>query len=118
MAPKGCKTGAEMTIKLLVDARGQHRKAFLQRLVELSDGTVQVALHFGDRDADFHAPCLQRMEVRDGKLGHMMKNHLSQGADFQLLGSPEFRKMMETAVDQMHRSASAYQYRAHNLDNL
>jgi hypothetical protein len=107
-----------MTIKLLVDARGQHRKAFLQRLVELSDGTVEVALHFGDRDADFHAPCLQRMEVRDGKLGHMMKNHLSHGADFQLLGSPEFRKMMETAVDQMHRTASSYQYRAHNLDNL
>lgn len=107
-----------MTIKLLCDARGKHRKAFVDRLVEISDGEVELALHFGDRDADFHAPSLQRMEVRDGKLGHLMKDHLSRGANFNLLGSAEFRRMMETAVDQMHRSSPAYQYRAHNLQNL
>lgn len=107
-----------MTIRLLCDARGKHRKAFMDRLVEMSNGEVEIALHFGDRDADFHAPCLQRMEVRDGKMGHLMKDHVVKGANFELLGSDEFRRMMETAVDQFHRTGPAYQYRSHDLNNL
>ncbi len=90
----------------------------MDRLVEMSNGEVEIALHFGDRDADFHAPCLQRMEVRDGKMGHLMKDHVVKGANFELLGSDEFRRMMETAVDQFHRTGPAYQYRSHDLNNL
>ena len=58
-----------MTIRLAVDARGGLRRQMLDRIVALSDGRIEVALHLGDRDADFHAPCLQRMEVRHGKRG-------------------------------------------------
>jgi hypothetical protein len=107
-----------LTIRLVVDGRGPLRRRILDALVVQSEGRVEVALHLGDRDADFHAACLQRMEVRNGKKGHLLRDHLTKGADLQLLASPEFQNMAATAVDQMHRGAQYYNYRAHNLVNL
>ena len=107
-----------MTIRLAVDARGGLRRQMLDRIVALSDGRIDVALHLGDRDADFHAPCLHRMEVRHGKRGHLIQRHRSRGADLPLLASPDFHTMIEQAIDQMQRVAPAYRYRSHNLTNL
>ncbi len=105
-------------IVILADARGTHRKDFLDRLVALSDGQVRVGLHFGDRDADFHAPSLNRLERRAGTRGYLTAGRRHAGANLDLLASPEFRQMMETAIDQWHRGAPAYQYRTHNIQNL
>lgn len=107
-----------MTIRLAVDGRGPLRRRILDALVAQSGGRVEVALHLGDRDADFHAACLQRMEVRNGQKGHLLRDHLTKGADMALLSSPDFQNMAATAVDQMHRGSQNYNYRAHNLVNL
>jgi hypothetical protein len=107
-----------MTIRLVVDGRGPMRRRILDQLVAQSGGRVEVALHLGDRDADFHAACLQRMEVRNGTKGHLLRDHRGIGADPQLLASPDFRNMAATAIDQMHRGSQFYNYRAHNLVNL
>lgn len=107
-----------MTIRLVVDGRGSLRRQILDRLVADAGGRIQVALHFGDRDADFHAPSLQRLEVRNGRKGHLMARHLARGAELPLLASPDYYKMLETAVEQLHRNSSAYRYRSHNLQNL
>lgn len=107
-----------MTIRLLVDARGAHRRAMMDRLVTLASGRVEVVLHFGDRDADYHAPSLQRMELRNGTRGHLMQGHVQQGAHADLLAQPAFRQMLETAIEQFHRNAPAYRYRSHNLQNV
>lgn len=107
-----------MKVRLLVDARGALRRALLDRLVTISDGQIEVALRFGDRDADYHAPCLQRMEVRNGTRGHLMQGHVQRGAHADVLAHPEFRQMLETAIEQFQRNAPAYQYRSHNLQNL
>jgi hypothetical protein len=107
-----------MTIRLAVDGRGTLRKAVLDTMVAQSAGRIEVVLHLGDRDADFHAPCLQRMEVRHGKRGHLIQRHRSRGADLPLLASPGFHTMVEQAIDQLQRMADAYRYRSHNLTNL
>ncbi|MBN2631629.1 MAG: hypothetical protein JXR75_13950 [Rhodobacteraceae bacterium] len=107
-----------MTIRLVVDGRGTLRRGILDALVAQADGRVEIALHLGDRDADFHAACLQRMEVRNGKLGHLLRDHQTRGADMALLASPGFQNLMATAVDQMHRGSQYYNYRSHNLVNL
>lgn len=107
-----------MTIRLAVDGSGDLRKQILERIVARSDGRIEVAVHFGDRDADFHAPCLQRMEVRYGKKGHLMQRHLARGAELNLLASPDYRKMLEVGVEQLQRNSSTYRYRSHNLRNL
>lgn len=107
-----------MTIRLLCDARGAHRKRFMERMLALSDGKVELAIHMGDRDADWHAPSLSRMEVRRGRRGAFMQGQHQTGANMALIASPGFAASLETAVDQMHRSAPAYRYRAHNLQNM
>lgn len=105
-------------IRLLVDARGEHRRALMDKLVSIAADRVEVVLHFGDRDADYHAPSLQRLEVRNGTRGHLMQGHIQQGAHVDLLAQPEFQQMLETAIEQFHRNAPAYRYRAHNLQNV
>jgi hypothetical protein len=105
-------------IKLLVEGRGSLRKQILDRMLETAADTIQLGLHFGDKDADFHSACLSRMDVRLAKKGHLIKSHLSAGANIPLLSSPEFQKMLETGVEQFHRNAVFYRYRAHHLISI
>ena len=105
-------------IKLLVEGRGELRKKILDRLIQISEGRIELGLHFGDKSADFHSACLSRMEVRLGKRGHLIRDHLSRGANIPLLSSPEFFKMLEIGVEQFHRNSSSYRYRSHNLTSI
>ena len=107
-----------MTIRLLVDGRHPFKKQVTEHLVAQSAGRVELALHFGDREADYHAPCLQRMEVRSGRLGHLMDRRIRTGANISLLASEAYREMVERGIDQLQRTSATYQYRAHNLRNL
>lgn len=107
-----------MTIRLLVDGRHPFKKAVADTIVATSQGRIELALHFGDREADYHAPCLQRMEVRSGRLGHLMDGRIRKGANISLLASGAYREMVERGIDQLQRTGPAYQYRSHNLQNL
>lgn len=105
-------------IRLLVEGRGPLRKKILDKLLDVSKGQIELVLHLGDKDADFHSACLSRMDVRLAKKGHLIKNHLSAGANIPLLSSPEFYKMLETGVEQFHRNAVFYRYRSHHLISI
>jgi len=107
-----------VTIRLIVDGRGTLRAQILDRLVSRSEGRIQIACHFGDRNADFHAACLPRMEVRSGRKGHLLAAHLSRGANIPLLASQHYYWMLEQGVEQLHRSDPHYRYRSHNLTHL
>jgi len=107
-----------MTIRLLVDGRGSLRRQILDQLVAQSRGRIELACHFGDRDGDFHAACLQRMEVRRGRKGHLMEAHQSRGANIPLLASPDFQWMLEQGIEQLHRAGPNYRYRSHNLTHV
>lgn len=105
-------------IKLLVEGRGPLRKKILDELIRASGGEIDLALHFGDQNADFHSACLSRMEVRLAKSGHLIRDHLSHGANIPLLASPEFQKMLEIGIEQFHRNSNSYRYRSHNLTSI
>lgn len=102
----------------MVEGRGDLRKKVLDELVFRSKGRIKLGLHFGDKNADFHSACLSRMEVRLGKEGHLVRDHLSRGANIPLLSSPEFFKMLEVGIEQFHRNSSSYRYRSHNLTSI
>jgi hypothetical protein len=105
-------------IRLLADARGAFRTRLLRQLLADSPGQIDLALHIGDRDSDFHGACLQRLEVRMGRKGHLLHGRKGTGAQLPLLAQPDFHQLVETAVDQMQRNAQFYRYRAHNVVNL
>lgn len=105
-------------MRLVVDARGSLLRQVLDVLVAQSNGRIELVCHFGDRDGDFHAACLQRMEVRRGRKGHLLEAHLSRGGNIPLLASPDFHWMLEQGVEQLHRAGDNYRYRAHNLTHL
>lgn len=107
-----------MTIRLVVDGRGALRQQVLDRLVTRSGGEIEVAVHFGDRDADFHAACLSRAEVRHGKKGHLIHRHKARGAEMPLLSAPDYFFMLEQGVEQLQRNSADYRYRSHNLTHL
>ncbi|WP_281981570.1 hypothetical protein [Thalassorhabdomicrobium marinisediminis] len=107
-----------MKINLMCDARGEGRTQFLDRLMEIAGDDIDLRLHMGHSDADWHAPAISQMKNRKGKRGYFMGNQKQTGANMALIASPEYGQMLETAVDQMHRKASAYRYRSHNLQNV
>lgn len=107
-----------MTIRLMCDARGKHRTVFLDRLLEIAGDKVELTLHMGHDEADWHAPAISEMARKKAKGGHFIQNQKQTGANMALLASDEFGQMLETAVDQLHRKAPAYRYRSHNLQNL
>lgn len=105
-------------IKLMVEGRGSLRKNILNEVLHLAAGEIKLELHLGDKDADFHSACLSRMEVRLGKEGHLIRDHLSKGANIPLMSSPDFQKMLEIGIEQFHRNSSSYRYRSHNLTSI
>ncbi len=107
-----------MTIKLAVDGRGAHMKRLIDQLVARSGGSITTAVHFGDRDSDFHSACLARMEVRYGRKGHLIQRHVATGANLSLLAMPDFAYMLEQATEQLHRFSPNYRYRSHNLTHV
>lgn len=107
-----------MTIRLIVDGRGGLRRQILDQLVAQSGGRIQIASHFGDRDADFHAACLSRAEVRRGRKGHLLEAHLGHGANIPMLASDDYFWMLEQGVEQLQRNSKDYRYRSHNLTHL
>jgi hypothetical protein len=105
-------------INLMVEGRGDLRQKILGELILRAEGRIHLGLHFGDKNSDFHSACLSRMEIRLGKDGHLIRDHLSRGANIPLLSSPEFFKMLEIGIEQFHRNSSSYRYRSHNLTSI
>ena len=107
-----------MTIKVLAEARGAYRKAFLEQMVQQSAGQIEVSLHFGDKDADFDVPSLMRQEIKFARSGRIPQRTKYTGANLPLIASEEFHLSVERFCDQLHRSSSKYQRRSHKMLNL
>lgn len=107
-----------MTIRLIADGRGQHRRKMLEELVAKSDGQVELVYHIGSEGADLSGPDLNRMRASGAGIKALLGNLQLKGASLPLLASPDFRLRIETVIDQLQRSDATYRYRAHNLNNL
>ena len=105
-------------IRVLAEARGAYRKAFLEQMVLQSDGKIEVGLHFGDKDSDFDVPSLLRQEIKYARSGRITQKTQYTGTNLQLIASEEFHRSVERFSDQLHRSSSRYQTRSHKMLNL
>ncbi len=102
----------------MCDARGDYREKFMNRLVALSGGDVELGLHIGYDKADYHGPALQWMRVKPARRGTLMANTRQSGANLSLIASEEFGQILETTVEQLHRTAPHYAYRAHDVHHI
>lgn len=107
-----------MTLRLVVDGRGAHRREMIETLIRKSNGSIELAFHSGDVGADLSGPDLYRMRPARSGQGDLMQGFKARGVDLPLLASEDYRRMVETAVDQLHRFDPAFRYRSHNLRNL
>ena len=107
-----------MTIRVLAEARGDYRKAFLEQMILKSSGKIEVALHFGDKNSDFDIPSLLRQEYKIAQSGRIFDKSIYTGANLPLISSEGFHSAVEQFCDQLHRSSSKYQRRSHKMINL
>ena len=107
-----------MTIRLMCDARGKFREDFMKKIVELGDGDVELAMHIGYENADFHGPSLQWMNQKIGQSGPIVGSKVYSGLNLNLLAQQDFKQIMETTVEQLYRTSPDYSYRSHNIKHL
>jgi hypothetical protein len=107
-----------MVIRLLAEARGAYRKAFLDNMLSASNGTIELALHFGDRKSDFDVPNFIRQRATSAVSGNHFKKTIYKGANLPLISSEWFHFSAERFADQIHRSSWKHQKKSHKMINL
>jgi len=105
-------------MRILAEARGAYRQAFLEQMVQQSVGQIEVCLHFGDTNSDFDVPSLLRQEVKIARSGRITQQSKYTGANLKLISSEEFNNSAEAFADQLHRASSKYLNRSHKMLNL
>ena len=105
-------------INLLCDARGDFRRKFLQRMLELGSGEITLSCHIGYDDADYHGPSLQWLNLKEGKLGPVVKELRQTGDRFSLIASEDYGQILETAVEQLYRTSPDYSFKSHNIRHV
>ena len=113
------RTGHNLTAnRVLFDARGDYRSDFMNEILRKSNGELALGLHLGYKDADFDSRSILRMEIGQGRKGHLLDYDFHTGNSLQLISSPEYGRILETAVEQMYRTSSDYSYRSHNIRHI
>lgn len=107
-----------MAIRILAEARGAYRKAFLDSLVAESNGTVELALHFGDDKSDFDVPNFIRQRATSSPSGSHLNKSIYTGANLPLISSEWFHSSVERFADQIHRSSRKFRKNSHKMINL
>jgi len=107
-----------MTIRLMCDARGKFREDFMNKIIELGDGDVELAVHIGYENADFHGPSLQWMNHKIGQCGPIVGSKVYSDLNLNLIAQQDFKQIMETTVEQLYRTSPDYSYKSHNIRHL
>jgi len=95
-------------IKLLCDARGAFRENFMNKMIELSCGEVELGCHLGYENADYNGTSLQWLNTKFGKSGNIVgKRKLSSNSLSFLLGD-QYQQILETTVEQLYRTSPDY----------
>ena len=105
-------------INLLCDARGDFRRKFMQRMLDMGAGEIQLSCHIGYDDADYHGPSLQWLNLREGRLGPVVAGRPQTGDNFSLIASEDYGQILETAVEQLYRTSPDYNFKSHNIRHV
>ena len=105
-------------IKLLCDARGGFRENFMNKMIDLSCGEIELGCHLGYENADYNGTSLQWLNTKFGKSGNIVgKRKLSSDSLSFLLGD-QYQQILETTVEQLYRTSPDYSYRSHNIRHV
>ena len=97
-------------VKLLCDARGAFRENFMNKMIELSCGEIELGCHLGYENADYNGTSLQWLNTKFGKSGNIVgKRKLSSNSLSFLLGD-QYQQILETTVEQLYRTSPDYSY--------
>ena len=105
-------------ISLLVDARGHFREKFLHKMVELSDGEIEISCHLGYEHADYNGPSLQWLNTKVGKSGSVIDRYKLSSNSISFLVGERYEEILETTVEQLYRTSADYAYKAHNIKHV
>lgn len=106
-------------INLLCDARGDFRVKFMNRVLELGGQDITLGCHLGYTDGDFHGPSLQWLSgSKNGTAGPIVAERPQTGANFSLIASEEYNRILETTVEQLYRTSPDYNFRSHNIRHV
>lgn len=107
-----------MTIKLLTVSCGRHTDGILRRLCEQAGDALELVAHFGDRNADFKASSLTRLNAVKGRDGHLLHDGSYSGANRPLVDGAGFADGMVQFIDHLQRSAPTVIHLGHELGSI
>ncbi|MEM9814097.1 MAG: hypothetical protein AAF913_15675 [Pseudomonadota bacterium] len=104
-----------MTIRLLAIAAGALRNRIVERLVELSDGEVELALTIGNDSADLKATSMSSLSARRGTSGHVMDDDTFHGANLPLATHADYPERLGLFIEHLSRRSDAHAFKSHTL---
>jgi len=105
-------------MRLLCDARGKFREAFMHKMVDLSQVQITVACHLAYENSDYNGMSLQWLNSKLGRAGSIVAGRRYSGKSMSLLASVDYEQILETTVEQLYRTSPIYAYRAHNIHHI
>lgn len=106
-----------MKIRLLAEARGAYRKAFLDAMLEFGDD-IELTLHFGDKNSDFDVVSLMRQEGKNMPGGRLPGVNMIDKAAINLIQNPDYEKNLTRFIDHLNRNSKRYVGRSHRMYQL
>lgn len=86
-------------MRLLCDARGKFREAFMHKMVDLSQGQITVACHLDYENSDYNGTSLQWLNSKLGWAGSIVAGRRYSGKSMSLLASVDYEQILETTVE-------------------
>lgn len=105
-------------IRLLCDARGKFRENFLNKMIEFSNGEIELSCHLGYENADYNGTSLQWLNTKVGKSGSIIGHNKLAKNSLTALVSDSYDQILEKTVEQLYRTSPDYTYRAHNIRHV
>jgi hypothetical protein len=107
-----------MKMRLLCVSTSKNTDAILEKLIDLAEGSITLALHVGDIQSDIKASSMTRMNTRKVRGVHLMNGQQYSAASLALIQQPEFFRNLTEFIDHLYRRDGYYSYKSHNLRTI
>ena len=105
-------------MRLAVVSTTKDTDRVLQMMHDVSGGAVKVALHFGEKTAQFRASSISRVKASLGTEGHIMQDSAYSGAAEAAFQSDDYFRQRDEFVDHLTRNGSMFKQKSHPLETL
>lgn len=107
-----------MTIRLFCVATSKSNSPIIAQMKQLAGSGLEIPLQIGGTDADFKGTSLSRMNLRQGRRGHLMSDNVFSGAGQALFRSPDYMRGMEQFITHLERRSEDNDLRPHRMRGL